>query len=53
MKQGMVQPVPMNDNEVNEVKNLRKKVDHLRDQIYVIDEQLSDAKSEILEEYSD
>jgi len=28
-----VDPRPVNDNELNEIKNLKKKVDYLKDQL--------------------
>lgn len=34
MAKGSANPLPLNDNEVNEMKNLRKKHDHLLDLLH-------------------
>ncbi len=39
LAKGIQTPIPMNDNEINDMKNLKKKVDYLRDQIEDEDEQ--------------
>jgi hypothetical protein len=38
LAKGIQTPIPMNDNEINDMKNLKKKVDYLRDQIEDEDE---------------
>ena len=44
LQKGIKNPVPMTDTEVNEVKNLKKRVDLLRSQIHAIDEELSSSE---------
>jgi len=38
LQKGVPHPVPMSDTEVNEVRNLRKKVDALRSELHMLDE---------------
>jgi hypothetical protein len=41
------QPNPINDNEINELKNLKKKVEYLKDQLEVAgDDHASDESEE-------
>lgn len=50
MQRGVSHPQPVNDNELNEIRNLKKKVDYLKDQLEDHEDQHSEQSEEEEEE---
>lgn len=53
MQRGVNPPQPLNDNEINEIKNLKKKVDYLKDQLNNEDHHSEHSDDEEEEEVAD